>query len=308
MAFAAAVISEQVLVLGPTRSLVGILTRPMTSPRASDLAVVLLNAGMIHRAGPARLYVHLARALAKQGVTVLRVDLSNLGDSEPRADNLPLLEAIVRDPQDVMDDLERMGYSRFILAGICSGAYSAFKTACRDMRVIGAGLLNPQDFIDDSDWISHAWAQRYWKKSLFSSRAWINLLTGRIGYLRLVTVLSRQLTKGTRRGGDRQVAAVTHGVRLEIDALLERQVQLLLVFSASDVSVEQFSLIFGSYTTAEQHSAVSKILLPDADHLFGRSSDQTRLVTEVGAWVARLLASPSKSAMNLGRCEPTTRT
>ena len=47
----------------------------------SSVAVVLLNAGLIHRSGPFRLYTRLARKLAKSGYIVLRFDLPGIGDA-----------------------------------------------------------------------------------------------------------------------------------------------------------------------------------------------------------------------------------
>ncbi|MBI1398037.1 MAG: alpha/beta fold hydrolase [Betaproteobacteria bacterium] len=278
-------VKERVVRLGPDRTLVGILTEPAGRARAGDTALVLLNSGLIHRVGPSRLYVRLARRLAALGMPVLRLDLSSLGDSDVRADNLPLLEAIVQDPRDAMNDLAVAGYRRFVLFGICSGAYAAFKTACADERVAGAILVNPQDFVGDPEWVSHAWAQRYWSKSLFSPRAWLNLLTGRIEYRRLFTVLWRQATRLVRGGGSK-VEDTTRGLKAELDAVLARGARLQMIFSAGDVSVEQFSMILGrDLFDASAPDELAALQLDDTDHLFSRRADQDRLVDGVVAWL-----------------------
>ena len=56
---------------------------PRRRAEAGQPWVVLLNAGIIHRIGPNRLYVQLARRLASRGHAVLRFDLAGIGDSEP---------------------------------------------------------------------------------------------------------------------------------------------------------------------------------------------------------------------------------
>ncbi|MBM3523063.1 MAG: alpha/beta hydrolase, partial [Alphaproteobacteria bacterium] len=116
---------EEPLVLGAHGNLIGILATP--DGAAADLAVILLNAGLIHHVGPGRLYVDIARRFADGGVATLRMDFSGVGDSLPRPDNLPVLELAAREPCEAMDALARRGYRRFVMLGICSGAYAAFK-------------------------------------------------------------------------------------------------------------------------------------------------------------------------------------
>ncbi|HEY5972738.1 MAG TPA: hypothetical protein VIT22_12400, partial [Pseudoxanthomonas sp.] len=71
---------EEVIALDGGRSF-GLLNR--ASGTARGTTVVLLNAGLIHRVGPFRLYVRLARELAESGFDVLRFDLPGIGDGQP---------------------------------------------------------------------------------------------------------------------------------------------------------------------------------------------------------------------------------
>lgn len=120
--------------------LVGVATLPLgRAPRAT--ALVLLNAGLVHRMGPFRVYVQLARRLAAQGYVVLRFDQSGLGDSplsSQPADNRKRDEL-----RAAMDLLEReTGVRRFVLGGICSGADDSFNLAPAEPRVAGLVLLD----------------------------------------------------------------------------------------------------------------------------------------------------------------------
>ncbi|MGH7928173.1 MAG: alpha/beta hydrolase, partial [Candidatus Binatia bacterium] len=73
---------EEALLLGKTRSLVGILTDPPEAKRSTRLpGIILLNAGIIHRVGPNRMHVKIARTLAPMGFVVVRFDFSGIGDS-----------------------------------------------------------------------------------------------------------------------------------------------------------------------------------------------------------------------------------
>ncbi len=71
---------EKIALFGESRNLVGVITQPGDGP-APDFAFVLLNAGVIHHVGPNRINVKLARRLADSGFTVMRFDLSGIGDS-----------------------------------------------------------------------------------------------------------------------------------------------------------------------------------------------------------------------------------
>lgn len=120
--------------------LVGVATVPVgRAPRRT--ALVLLNAGLVHRMGPFRLYVQLARRLAARGHVVLRFDQSGLGDS-PLSTRTS--ESRKRDEVSAaMDLLEReTGVRRFVLGGICSGADDSFNIAPDEPRVAGLVLLD----------------------------------------------------------------------------------------------------------------------------------------------------------------------
>jgi len=72
---------------GSAPRLFGILTEPEGAPLGPT--VLLLNAGLIHHIGPARLWVSLARRFAAAGMRCLRFDLSGLGDSPVRPGSPP---------------------------------------------------------------------------------------------------------------------------------------------------------------------------------------------------------------------------
>src|SRR5690606_31730993 len=101
------------------------------------LCVVILSAGIIHRVGPNRLHVELARALSAAGCTSLRFDLSGIGDSEKRSDGLPPLDASLADIREAADWLQATrGVDQLILVGLCSGADQGLIYAGGDPRVV----------------------------------------------------------------------------------------------------------------------------------------------------------------------------
>ncbi|MFO1378711.1 MAG: alpha/beta fold hydrolase, partial [Steroidobacteraceae bacterium] len=137
---------ENVVLLGPRKALVGIATLPPAAdPGAGTTWAVILNAGIIHRVGPNRLHVELARTIAERGIPVVRVDLSGIGDSEPRSDGLAPLEAALADIRETLDSIaaRNAARTRFVLIGLCSGANHAIITAAADERVVGVALMDP---------------------------------------------------------------------------------------------------------------------------------------------------------------------
>lgn len=152
--------NETICNFGPGGGLFGILTRPDDDVKVADSPVaIILNAGIVHRVGPFRLHVNLARQLAAQGFTTLRLDLSGLGDSAPRPGKVDLDQRAQLDISDAMDFLEkelsgaalpfansrRAANSpplRFTVIGLCSGAYEAHRIAVADERIVGAVFLD----------------------------------------------------------------------------------------------------------------------------------------------------------------------
>jgi pimeloyl-ACP methyl ester carboxylesterase len=130
-------------VLIAAQSLVGVLTDAEIGVRERRQAIVFLNAGLLHRVGPNRLYVRMARELAHHGFASLRFDRSGVGDSLPRRDGLSLHAAALGDVQDALDFVgARYDVSSFILVGLCSGADLAFRAAMCDERVVGTVLID----------------------------------------------------------------------------------------------------------------------------------------------------------------------
>src|SRR4249920_1391880 len=118
------IVRDEVIRLGPEGQLVGILSHPpgenlpgrpdpmgKTAPRPS---FVILNAGVLHRVGPHRLHVVLARRIAAAGMAGLRLDLGGIGDSIASSDAATFRDSAVADTRVAMTALtEALGSARF---------------------------------------------------------------------------------------------------------------------------------------------------------------------------------------------------
>ena len=267
---------EEILLLGKTKSLVGIITDPLEAKRSNRLpGIILLNAGIIHRVGPNRIHVKIARTLAPMGFVVLRFDFSGIGDSKVRDDNLPFEESAVRETQEAMDYLSATrGVERFHLIGLSSGAIVSYKTAGRDPRVLGATLINPASYGDELR--SYAKARRYWKNALSDPKRWTKVFTGKANYHiigpRLRTVLSNR----------RKARSVANHIAADFHSLIERGVDLRLVYSKGDLGLDCLDVILGNELRELSKRGTLKLeIIPQADHTCTLLESQQRLLNVV---------------------------
>lgn len=289
---------EHAAFFGADQTLVGITTEP--APGCDRrMAVVFLNAGVIHRVGPSRLYVRIARELASIGCTAVRFDHSGIGDSAARRDHLPFEKCAVSEAREVMDALhQNRGLDRFILVGLCSGAVTAFETAVVDDRVRGVVLINPQGFDQSAEWNIYVHsrddARRYWTRSLFSAPSWKNALLGRIDYRRLGRVLRQQASE--RIVGRREVSSIATRVASDLDALTRRGVRILLLCSEGDIGIEYLNMIFGrDIRRAKSATGLHLEILPGADHSLTLHEGQHRVIGAVCDWFAKVFIGASLS-------------
>jgi pimeloyl-ACP methyl ester carboxylesterase len=168
-------LKEQAALLGARKSLASIIAQPASAASAGERAgVVILNAGIIHRVGPHRMFVGLSRQLAAAGHTVVRFDLSGIGDSPPREDGLAPLDASLADIREVLDELETTrGIRRVVLIGLCWGADLSIICAASDPRVCGVVLIDPAVPRTPRYYVHH------YCNRVFRLRSWLNVLRGR---------------------------------------------------------------------------------------------------------------------------------
>jgi len=289
------VVEETLLQLGGEAPLFGVLTTP-AAPRAPAVdnpgAVLLLNAGAVHHVGPNRMYVTLARHLARLGHSVLRLDIAGIGDSDPRpgeAENVVYAPDALRDLRGALEFLQRQRGARAVRAvGLCSGAYHAFKGAVQGLPLAAVVAVNPLTFFWKEgmslEYPQHRVAadvMRYRSKVL-STEAWRKLIAGKVDLLAIATVL------GQRAGStlNHQLRAVT---RLfgkphpeDLPTELRRAAaatQLQFVFSEGDPGTEL--LRHGAGFTERRLRERGQLLVTTvagADHTFTDLSTRRALV------------------------------
>lgn len=278
---------EKAIVFGGENNLVGIVCSGPSSTDPTSPAVIIPNAGVIHRVGPSRLGVQLSRELARLGLTSLRFDLSGIGDSARRSGNYSLDASIVKDIDDTMAYFgDSYGIGQFLFAGLCSGAREAFRTAHRDPRVIGAIMIDPIAFRTPRYYLHH------YAGKLGRLESWSNVLRGRNHYLERV---SEYLREELRSGGSTTEEPEAGPAGLPawptreqfadaLDRVLSRRVQLLLVYTGG-VDYSYAGQFAEAFPRAAESECMSVAHYPDADHILSRMDHRLALFARITEWL-----------------------
>lgn len=285
--------NEKALLFGSTKSLAGVVTDPNPAAAHSLLGVIILNAGVLHRVGPNRIHVRLARALAERGFVVLRFDLSGIGDSRRRDGSESFARAAVQEVQQAMDFLaESRGIERFVLFGICSGADNGLRVSHSDPRVAGAAL------IDGYNLPSLGLLLQFYQARLLSVRSWMRFLIGRSETWSLIRSLASAYKAGRNTGTSEDPILPSRTEFLtQMRSVADRGVELLLIYTGTSPAYYNYRrLLRRRLRSWPSRARVRVEHFQDSDHLFTLLANQRRLVELVTGWAAGLTgAGPPRS-------------
>jgi pimeloyl-ACP methyl ester carboxylesterase len=289
---------ERPLVLGDDANLVGIIASPSTTTATPSVpaspAVIFLNAGVLHRIGPHRLHVKLARRLAERGITSLRLDLSGIGDGRSVPGALSFRQSSVADTRAAMDYLSgELGATRFVIVGLCSGADNALATAEVDPRVTGLVVIDPPAYVTP-----RAQARRLARRVRGLGGARATLAWGANIVARRVRQKLARLRPdhgdgdaGSGEGGDEQYTGGRETpppavYREQLDKLVDRGVRILAIYSgALGVRYNHADQLFELFP--ELRGRVDRAYFPDANHMFTELDEQAALMRTVIDWISR---------------------
>ena len=285
--------NERAVLFGKANNLVGVLTGVSSKSRKGNYpAVILLNAGLVHHVGPNRINVQLARILATSGFPSLRFDLSGIGDSGNRTDNLSLKDGVVNDVKEAMDFLAREeGVKQFILSGICSGANNSLRVAQSDARVIG---IAPIELYPST---SRGYNFYIYRKRLLQPAGWRRLITMKSDFwTRMKKYVMRDEGAPVLSARSGQVRAERPGdfktqMVSEIEQLLGRGVSLHFLYCVDSASYYNHYLAIRSKVKSWKQCRVT--LFADTDHIFTPLASQRALVDSIHDWVKTVVRDPS---------------
>jgi pimeloyl-ACP methyl ester carboxylesterase len=277
--------NERVVYFGPERNLLGVLTLP-AEPRPGAPAVILLNAGLLHRVGPNRLSVDIARRLAARGYPSFRFDMAGVGDSELGESGVLYIERSRQDVVESMETLEEMiGADRFVLMGLCTGAYNAFRAALVDDRVAGCVLMDGYSYPTARSQFEH------YRGRVLDLDRWKRYLARRLG--------QGADTEGAVQG-DLVVFENEHVPKerfaAELASLVDRGTHLLLVFTGlGPLRFTYRRQLHDAFPAIDLDRAAVVHFYPDADHTFTLPGHRETLLRHIDAWIDARFAGATAS-------------
>ena len=279
---------ETIVRFGERSGNVGILSHARVT-KPSRPCVILMNSGLVHRVGPNRIYVKLARQLASKGFDVLRMDFSGVGDSLMRRDHLPYEKSSAIEVAQAMEAVEaELGKRDFVLAGICSGAEAALQIANADTRV---RAIVPIEFYG----YDTSWYRIYsYRSKLFNPKSWLRLLSGRSELLsggersRNVSANSETSSAAPPTSGASPAMPVQQRRDLVVSMfrdLAERGVHCCLVYAAGAAHFNFRTIFRWPLRELVRRGELSVVYLDSCDHTFTLLRSQAHLVEEVSQWL-----------------------
>ncbi len=274
----------------------GVITEPHGP---SEVAAVLLNAGAVRHVGPGRMWVEQARSWAARGALTLRIDLEAIGDSDGDFEQLRdsagfYEERYLEQTLAALDALAATaGAERFVLGGLCSGAYWSLHAAVRDERVRAVHMVNPRAII----WDSQLQARRY-TRLLLSAQSWRRFVRGDLkppppGELArsVATAARARLMRDARSEHDDLGAGE---LERAFDALQRRGVEVLEVFTFREPLLEELE---GDgrleRMMARENVRIERLPGPLASHTFEPLALQRRLHAILDEAMERQLEQPA---------------
>lgn len=283
---------EKAILFGSASSLVGIVTEPSLAPRGRTLpAVVILSAGILHRVGPNRLYVKMARALAATGFVVFRFDFSGIGDSSIRCDSAPFEKSAVSETQEAMSLLvSTMNIETFVLMGICSGADVAFKTACCDDRVAGIVGINGY-YLEEypakklRSYVKRRIQRSYYLNRLLNYKSWWRVIAGRSNFQSIGRFVVSEIRTWLSRHWQRLPKRYPSS-RWRL--LIEGGIDLFLVYSDGSPAVDTYRVALEDMLISSGLDRKLRVeVIEDTDHVFTLLRRQEILLDLMRQWAER---------------------
>lgn len=267
---------------GPAKRLFGVLTEPPSTDRSRP-AVVMMSIGANHTVGAAAHYPRLAGALAAIGYTSLRFDLSGIGESKPapgEKENFPYPDCGVDDVKAAMEELRRRGHERFVLMGLCSGGYHAFRAAAVSDNVVGVVAMNSQTFAYEGEpldvhiarWRSKSRADNVMQSAKQLDK-WKRLVTGKVNVRRVAQLLfdrGRQIAEARVTALVEQYGpATTKNFGKTFERLCNAGTKVLLVYTSNDPGLDYIRHRMGRrLEKLRRHEHFRMIEIAGPDHTF----------------------------------------
>jgi pimeloyl-ACP methyl ester carboxylesterase len=267
---------------GSERHLVGTVSLP---DHVGPVGFVIVNAGVIHRIGPHRWHVKLARHMAGLGFPTIRFDPAGQGDSRVPRDAASFKEQAVRDARAAMDHLANVaGVQRFVIGGICSGAETGFNTAAVDPRVEGLWMLDGFAFpTARTQWMRYALKLQSMTPRQALARVRHKLISR--SKADAASALPNDAAPISRKSGDAPPADV---FARKLQTLVDRGVSVYFLYSGSILHLfNHASQLHDRFAGQPFLKAIHLDYRPEIDHTVTTQASQQEMTRLVSHWAVR---------------------
>ncbi|RKE77549.1 alpha-beta hydrolase superfamily lysophospholipase [Rhizobium sp. AG855] len=300
--------AESFFRFGPSDMFFGAFTRPASGPKTKT-AVLILNAGADHSVGWGRHSVDLARDLARQGFSSMRIDQAGIGETPLWPGQQQPVMYSLRANDDVACAIDWMeaeaGIEQVVLLGRCSGGYPAFLSAVSDRRVVASVMINVRKlhWEPDEDILK---AIRdpvepvdTYRQNLRSTRQFKRILNGELKVSTVLRKLSRTLVEIAAKklaplfGNRSRHTRISRIVQARLQSLTARHVPVALIYSEGDPGLRDLQEWAGrDLAKLAAYPNVAVHVIEGADHNLSPVSVRSD-VTNVIAQFLRGKLSPS---------------
>ena len=249
-----------------------------STQRQPKKGLIIVVGGPQTRVGSHRLFVYLARALAKKGITVFRFDYSGAGDSEGELSSFTEiqhdLDAAIQTFKTRHSDITELA-----LWGLCDAA-SAILLYLNDYpaedKIKQLFLINP--WVRQAETQAQTYLRSYYLKRLMSKGFWRKFLSGKVQAQVALTEINQFHQQGK----------VSNKVHLE-DNFVTKMLQGLdkftgqshVILSGNDLTADEFKLLVKSNKHWRQIMASATItqqVISQADHTFSQQHKKKQLI------------------------------
>lgn len=285
---------EEILTLGENLEIVGIWTKGKQSAEIvpstlSNKPIVLLShAGLLHRVGPYRQWVDIARLLSEDGFSVFRFDFNWLGDDTMNNDSIADATQPGNDMINVMNYLEKNhGAKHFVIIGLCSGADLGYSVAVTDKRIVGTIL------IDGFGYRTTGWYVHHYLLRLLNIRKWNKYFRSLLGRLRKnlkapYVSISKQTFLDPRSNQYIRNFPSQEQAQTEIQQLVDRGVNMLFVYSSGAREYLNYAdQFYAMLPNLDRSDKVQVQFYPEADHMFTLLEQRATLHESIRRWMQR---------------------
>lgn len=260
-------------------------------PRPNRRGVLVVVGGPQYRVGSHRQFVLLARALAQDGVAVLRFDYRGMGDSEGELRGFESIDMDMRAAIDVFL-LHVPALREVVVWGLCDAAAAVILHAPADPRVVGLVLLNP--WVHTEQGAARAYLSGYYAARLVDPNLWRKIGRGEFQWRTAFRSFSLLVRRSLSLDRARNVTAVADQPALEslpqrlYDALQRFRGRVLLILSGDDLTAREFKdMVAGSrpWRRLLREKRVVRRDIAEANHTFARRAWRDQVARWTSDWV-----------------------